>query len=84
MTTNVGPPTCASLAVLSPLSLPLLVPQLLRIDYYNLTKFYGTVTFEHGVFGVFEYCERGSLRVGMEQYLAGPSLMDGLSFGFTQ
>lgn len=37
--------------------------QLLRIDYYNLTKFYGTVKFEYGVFGVFELCQRGSLRV---------------------
>lgn len=35
---------------------------LLRIDYYNLTKFYGTVQFEYGVFGVFELCQRGSLR----------------------
>ncbi|XP_023263947.1 heat-stable enterotoxin receptor-like, partial [Seriola lalandi dorsalis] len=35
---------------------------LLRIDYYNLTKFYGTVKFEYGVFGVFELCQRGSLR----------------------
>lgn len=40
-----------------------LVLQLLRIDYYNLTKFYGTVKFEYGVFGVFELCQRGSLRV---------------------
>lgn len=39
--------------------------QLQQIDYYNLTKFYGTVKFEHGVFGVFEYGERGSLRVRM-------------------
>lgn len=37
--------------------------QLLSIDYYNLTKFYGTVKFEYGVFGVFELCQRGSLRV---------------------
>lgn len=37
--------------------------QLLHIDYYNLTKFYGTVRFDEGVFGVFEYGERGSLRV---------------------
>uniref|UniRef100_A0A7N9AUJ3 Guanylate cyclase n=1 Tax=Mastacembelus armatus TaxID=205130 RepID=A0A7N9AUJ3_9TELE len=35
---------------------------LLCIDYYNLTKFYGTVKFEYGVFGVFELCQRGSLR----------------------
>lgn len=38
--------------------------QLQQIDYYNLTKFYGTVKLEQGVFGVFEYGERGSLRVG--------------------
>uniref|UniRef100_A0A3B4UQD6 Guanylate cyclase n=1 Tax=Seriola dumerili TaxID=41447 RepID=A0A3B4UQD6_SERDU len=41
---------------------------LLRIDYYNLTKFYGTVKFEYGVFGVFELCQRGSLRVRAEQH----------------
>uniref|UniRef100_A0A1A8BQE8 Guanylyl cyclase C n=1 Tax=Nothobranchius kadleci TaxID=1051664 RepID=A0A1A8BQE8_NOTKA len=35
---------------------------LLHIDYYNLTKFYGTVKFDEGVFGVFEYGERGCLR----------------------
>lgn len=39
--------------------------QLQQIDYYNLTKFYGTVKLEQGVFGVFEYGERGSLRVCM-------------------
>lgn len=42
---------------------PTLTFQLLRIDYYNLTKFYGTVKFEYGVYGVFELCQRGSLRV---------------------
>ncbi|XP_058874665.1 guanylyl cyclase C-like, partial [Acipenser ruthenus] len=36
--------------------------KLLQIDYYNLTKFYGTVKFDYGLFSVFEYCERGSLR----------------------
>lgn len=41
-----------------------LLSQLLGIDYYNLTKFYGTVKFEYSVFGVFELCQRGSLRVG--------------------
>ncbi|KAG9338834.1 hypothetical protein JZ751_025273 [Albula glossodonta] len=35
---------------------------LLKVDYYNLTKFYGTVKLEHELFGVFEYGERGSLR----------------------
>lgn len=39
--------------------------QLQQIDYYNLTKFYGTVKLDKGVFGVFEYGERGSLRVCM-------------------
>lgn len=38
-------------------------PQLKQIDYSNLTKFYGTVKLDQGVFGVFEYGERGSLRV---------------------
>ena len=37
--------------------------QVMQIDYNNLTKFYGTVKFDEGVFGVFEYGERGSLRV---------------------
>lgn len=41
--------------------------QLLSIDYYNLTKFYGTVKFEYGVFGVFELCQRGSLRVSAKR-----------------
>lgn len=54
--------------------------QLLRIDYYNLTKFYGTVKFEYGVYGVFELCQRGSLRVRAEQrshtastFISGPA-----------
>lgn len=50
-------------------SLRLFMFQLLRIDYYNLTKFYGTVKFEYGVFGVFELCQRGSLRVRAECHL---------------
>lgn len=37
--------------------------QLLQIDYYNLTKFYGTVKIDTMIFAVIEYCERGSLRV---------------------
>lgn len=51
---------------------------LLRIDYYNLTKFYGTVKFEYGVFGVFEYCERGSLRYVLNDKISYPeeSFMD--------
>uniref|UniRef100_A0A8I3XCG4 Guanylate cyclase n=1 Tax=Callithrix jacchus TaxID=9483 RepID=A0A8I3XCG4_CALJA len=36
--------------------------KLLQIDYYNLTKFYGTVKLDTMIFGVTEYCERGSLR----------------------
>ncbi|XP_078387808.1 guanylyl cyclase C-like [Cetorhinus maximus] len=36
--------------------------KLLQIDYYNLTKFYGTVKFDLQVYKVIEYCERGSLR----------------------
>ncbi|TMS22144.1 Heat-stable enterotoxin receptor [Larimichthys crocea] len=43
-----------------------------QIDYYNLTKFYGTVKFEHGVFGVFEYGERGSLRYVLNDMVSYP------------
>ncbi|XP_073713944.1 guanylyl cyclase C isoform X1 [Misgurnus anguillicaudatus] len=51
---------------------------LLRIDYYNLTKFYGTVKFDCGVFGVFEFCERGSLRFVLNDKISYPdeSFMD--------
>nr|CAQ64669.1 guanylate cyclase C type 1 [Anguilla anguilla] len=45
---------------------------LLAIDYYNLTKFYGTVKFEHEVFGVFEYGERGSLRYVLNDKVSYP------------
>nr|CAQ64670.1 guanylate cyclase C type 2 [Anguilla anguilla] len=45
---------------------------LLRIDYYNLTKFYGTVKFEYGVFGVYEFCERGSLRYVLNDKISYP------------
>ncbi|XP_074511504.1 guanylyl cyclase C [Sebastes fasciatus] len=45
---------------------------LLRIDYYNLTKFYGTVKFEYGVFGVFELCQRGSLRYILNDRISYP------------
>ncbi|KAF7654003.1 hypothetical protein LDENG_00075860 [Lucifuga dentata] len=45
---------------------------LLQIDYYNLTKFYGTVKFEQGVFGVFEYGERGSLRYVLNDKVSYP------------
>ncbi|TRY88394.1 hypothetical protein DNTS_018304 [Danionella cerebrum] len=51
---------------------------LLRIDYYNLTKFYGTVKMESGVYGVFEFCERGSLRCVLNDKVSYPdeSFMD--------
>uniref|UniRef100_A0A674CEP9 Guanylate cyclase n=1 Tax=Salmo trutta TaxID=8032 RepID=A0A674CEP9_SALTR len=45
---------------------------LLHIDYYNLTKFYGTVKYDHGVFGVFEYGERGSLRCVLNDNISYP------------
>ncbi|XP_033827635.1 guanylyl cyclase C [Periophthalmus magnuspinnatus] len=46
--------------------------KLLRIDYYNLTKFYGTVQFDYGVFGVFELCQRGSLRYILNDTISYP------------
>uniref|UniRef100_A0A3Q0T790 Guanylate cyclase n=1 Tax=Amphilophus citrinellus TaxID=61819 RepID=A0A3Q0T790_AMPCI len=45
---------------------------LLHIDYYNLTKFYGTVKLDQGVFGVFEYGERGSLRCVLNDKISYP------------
>ncbi|KAM7372330.1 hypothetical protein PAMP_009507 [Pampus punctatissimus] len=45
---------------------------LMCIDYYNLTKFYGTVKFEYGVFGVFELCQRGSLRYILNDRISYP------------
>uniref|UniRef100_A0A3B4H991 Guanylyl cyclase C n=1 Tax=Pundamilia nyererei TaxID=303518 RepID=A0A3B4H991_9CICH len=45
---------------------------LLCIDYYNLTKFYGTVKFEYGVYGVFELCQRGSLRYILSDRISYP------------
>ncbi|XP_075888368.1 guanylyl cyclase C [Nelusetta ayraudi] len=45
---------------------------LLRIDYYNLTKFYGTVKFEYSVYGVFELCQRGSLRCILNDRISYP------------
>ncbi|XP_014894256.1 heat-stable enterotoxin receptor [Poecilia latipinna] len=45
---------------------------LLHIDYYNLTKFYGTVRLDEGVFGVFEYGERGSLRYVLNDKVSYP------------
>uniref|UniRef100_A0A8C3AZ88 Guanylyl cyclase C n=1 Tax=Cyclopterus lumpus TaxID=8103 RepID=A0A8C3AZ88_CYCLU len=46
--------------------------QLKQIDYYNLTKFYGTVKIDHSVFGVFEYGERGSLRYVLNDKVSYP------------
>ncbi|XP_031698926.1 heat-stable enterotoxin receptor isoform X1 [Anarrhichthys ocellatus] len=43
-----------------------------QIDYYNLTKFYGTVKIDKGVFGVFEYGERGSLRYVLNDKVSYP------------
>ncbi|KAM9391742.1 guanylyl cyclase C [Pholidichthys leucotaenia] len=45
---------------------------LLHIDYYNLTKFYGTVKFDYGVYGVFELCQRGSLRYILNDKISYP------------
>ncbi|XP_034563288.1 LOW QUALITY PROTEIN: heat-stable enterotoxin receptor [Notolabrus celidotus] len=45
---------------------------LLQIDYYNLTKFYGTVKFDQSVFGVFEYGERGSLKYVLNDKISYP------------
>ncbi|KAI4799260.1 hypothetical protein KUCAC02_017050 [Chaenocephalus aceratus] len=45
---------------------------LMQIDYNNLTKFYGTVKFDEGVFGVFEYGERGSLRYVLNDKVSYP------------
>uniref|UniRef100_A0A674CEY8 Guanylate cyclase n=1 Tax=Salmo trutta TaxID=8032 RepID=A0A674CEY8_SALTR len=53
-------------------SLKVSLSSLLHIDYYNLTKFYGTVKYDHGVFGVFEYCERGSLRYVLNDKISYP------------
>ncbi|XP_075409201.1 guanylyl cyclase C [Tenrec ecaudatus] len=46
--------------------------KLLQIDYYNLTKFYGTVKLEAMIFGVIEYCERGSLREVLNDTISYP------------
>uniref|UniRef100_A0A3Q3QH07 Guanylate cyclase n=1 Tax=Monopterus albus TaxID=43700 RepID=A0A3Q3QH07_MONAL len=45
---------------------------LLHIDYYNLTKFYGTVKFDQSAFGVFEYGDRGSLRYVLNDSVSYP------------
>ncbi|XP_004693313.1 PREDICTED: heat-stable enterotoxin receptor [Condylura cristata] len=46
--------------------------KLLQIDYYNLTKFYGTVKLDSTIFGVVEYCERGSLREVLNDTISYP------------
>uniref|UniRef100_UPI00398F67E2 guanylyl cyclase C-like n=1 Tax=Pristiophorus japonicus TaxID=55135 RepID=UPI00398F67E2 len=46
--------------------------KLLQIDYYNLTKFYGTVKFDTEIFKVVEYCERGSLRDVLNNKISYP------------
>ncbi|XP_055136518.2 guanylyl cyclase C isoform X1 [Symphalangus syndactylus] len=46
--------------------------KLLQIDYYNLTKFYGTVKLDTMIFGVIEYCERGSLREVLNDTISYP------------
>ncbi|XP_051706242.1 guanylyl cyclase C isoform X1 [Oryctolagus cuniculus] len=46
--------------------------KLLQIDYYNLTKFYGTVKLDSRIFGVIEYCERGSLREVLNDTISYP------------
>ncbi|XP_071984061.1 guanylyl cyclase C isoform X2 [Engystomops pustulosus] len=46
--------------------------KLLQIDYYNLTKFYGTVKKEAMIYGVIEYCERGSLRDVLNDKISYP------------
>ncbi|KAM6897101.1 guanylyl cyclase C [Xenentodon cancila] len=45
---------------------------LLHIDYYSLSKFYGTVKLDQGVFGVFEYGERGSLMYVLNDKVSYP------------
>ncbi|XP_026553286.1 LOW QUALITY PROTEIN: heat-stable enterotoxin receptor [Pseudonaja textilis] len=46
--------------------------KLLQIDYYNLTKFYGTVKMDTMIYGVIEYCERGSLRDVLNDKISYP------------
>ncbi|KAL2776802.1 heat-stable enterotoxin receptor precursor [Daubentonia madagascariensis] len=46
--------------------------KLLQVDYYNLTKFYGTVKLDTMIFGVIEYCERGSLREVLNDTISYP------------
>ncbi|NXA36886.1 GUC2C protein, partial [Eudromia elegans] len=46
--------------------------KLLQMDYYNLTKFYGTVKIDTTIFAVIEYCERGSLRHVLNDKISYP------------
>ncbi|KAM4652039.1 guanylyl cyclase C [Discoglossus pictus] len=46
--------------------------KLLQIDYYNLTKFYGTVKVDNTIYAVIEYCERGSLRDVLNDTISYP------------
>ncbi|KAI3359332.1 hypothetical protein L3Q82_002836 [Scortum barcoo] len=69
---SVQPPCPSQLFLSVPPRLHDFMFQLLRIDYYNLTKFYGTVKFEYGVFGVFELCQRGSLRYILNDRISYP------------
>ncbi|XP_053326253.1 guanylyl cyclase C, partial [Spea bombifrons] len=46
--------------------------KLLQIDYYNLTKFYGTVKINTMIYAVIEYCERGSLRDVLNDKISYP------------
>uniref|UniRef100_A0A3B3YZ13 Guanylate cyclase n=1 Tax=Poecilia mexicana TaxID=48701 RepID=A0A3B3YZ13_9TELE len=64
--------SCCLLSVLHKKHFFDLILFLLHIDYYNLTKFYGTVRFDEGVFGVFEYGERGSLRYVLNDKVSYP------------
>ncbi|XP_075688401.1 guanylyl cyclase C [Rhinoderma darwinii] len=48
--------------------------KLLQIDYYNLTKFYGTVKMDATIYGVIEYCERGSLREVLNDRISYPDV----------
>ncbi|KAM5263777.1 guanylyl cyclase C isoform 2-T2 [Ctenodactylus gundi] len=46
--------------------------KLFQSDYYNLTKFYGTVKLDTRIFAVVEYCERGSLREVLNDTISYP------------
>ncbi|CAH2312200.1 heat-stable enterotoxin receptor [Pelobates cultripes] len=46
--------------------------KLLQIDYYNLTKFYGTVKVDSMIYAVIEYCDRGSLRDVLNDKISYP------------